>query len=266
MTPDDRYTHGHHESVLRSHRWRTVENSVAFLVPLLTPGSRVLDVGCGPATITADIADRVAPGLVTGIDASEEVIALARAEFAGVANLELRVDDVYHLAVEDASVDLVLAHQVLQHLSDPVAALRELRRVVAPDGVVAARDADFAAFAWYPEDPRLTRWMEIYHQVTARNGAQCDAGRRLLSWALEAGFTRVETSSSNWTFADREGRAFWGGLWADRVRESAFAHQALEYGLSDEAELAGVAEAFREWARRDDGTFLAVNGEVLARP
>src|SRR5690348_13442980 len=50
------YTHGHHESVLRSHRWRTAENSAAYLLPHLSSGATVLDIGCGPGTITADLA------------------------------------------------------------------------------------------------------------------------------------------------------------------------------------------------------------------
>ena len=64
--PRDRYTHGHHESVLRSYTWRTVANSAAYLVPHLDPGLSLLDVGCGPGTITVDLARRLAPGRVTG--------------------------------------------------------------------------------------------------------------------------------------------------------------------------------------------------------
>ena len=63
------YTHGHHESVLRSHTWRTAENSCAYLLPELRPGQGLLDVGCGPGTITADLALLVAPGGVVGLDA-----------------------------------------------------------------------------------------------------------------------------------------------------------------------------------------------------
>ena len=66
------YTHGHAESVLRSHRWRTAENSAAYLLPLLRPGLDLLDVGCGPGTLTADLATRVAPGRVLGLDASAD--------------------------------------------------------------------------------------------------------------------------------------------------------------------------------------------------
>ena len=56
------YTHGHAESVLRSHRTRTAANSAAYLLPHLAPGQRLLDVGSGPGTITADLATLVAPG------------------------------------------------------------------------------------------------------------------------------------------------------------------------------------------------------------
>src|SRR5262249_56263311 len=82
------YTHGHHESVLRSHRWRTVDNSAAYLASRLTPGTSVLDLGCGPGTITADIGRRVAPGRVLGIDASAGVIQDARRDAEGAANVE----------------------------------------------------------------------------------------------------------------------------------------------------------------------------------
>src|SRR5262245_33426749 len=63
---DHEYIHGHHQSVLRSHRSRTAANSDAYLLPHLQAGMTVLDVGCGPGTITCDLADVVAPGQVLG--------------------------------------------------------------------------------------------------------------------------------------------------------------------------------------------------------
>ena len=67
----DTYTHGHADAVLQSHRRRTAENSAAYLAPHLRPGLDVLDVGCGPGTITVDLAERVAPGRVTGLDVAD---------------------------------------------------------------------------------------------------------------------------------------------------------------------------------------------------
>lgn len=263
----DTYTHGHHESVLRSHTWRTAANSAAYLLPVLEPGMSLLDVGCGPGTITLDLAERVAPGRVVGIDTGDDVIAQAEARrrAVGAANVSFSTGDAYALDFADESFDVVHAHQVLQHLTDPVAALRELRRVLRPDGVLAVRDSDYGAFAWAPGDPLLDRWLELYHQVTRRNGAEPDAGRYLLGWVQEAGCTDWHATSSTWTFADPETRAWWGGLWADRVRLSAFAEQAVEYGLAEAGELDAIAGAWGRWAAAPDGFFAVLHGEVLAR-
>jgi ubiquinone/menaquinone biosynthesis C-methylase UbiE len=263
---DATYSHGHHHSVLRSHRWRTVENSAAYLIPHLAPGTDVLDVGCGPGTITFDLATRVAPGRVVGIDASADVIAQAQAAAtdAGVA-VELAVGDTYALAFGDASFDVVHGHQVLQHLADPVAALREWRRVCRPGGVMAARDADYAAMCWFPLDPALDRWLELYRTLARRNGGAPDAGRRLVSWARAAGFERVDATASVWCFATPEDRSWWGDTWAERVTASAFATQTVEAGLATADELAELAEAWRRWSTSPDGWFAVLHGEVLCR-
>ncbi len=261
------YTHGHHESVLRSHTWRTAENSCAYLLPELRPGQGLLDVGCGPGTITADLALLVAPGGVVGLDASAEVVAQAaeHAHERGLANLRFEVGDLHTLGYPDASFDVVHVHQVLQHLTDPLEALIELRRVLRPDGVLAARDGDYGMFAWAPADPVLDRWLELYDAVTARNGHDDRIGRRLPHLAHQAGFDEVAVSSSTWTFADAETRAWWGGLWADRVRHSRFAEQATAYGLSEPAELEEIAAAFTRWAGTPDGVFFVPHVEILAR-
>lgn len=262
----DTYTHGHHESVLRSHVWRTAENSAGYLLPRLQPGMNLLDVGCGPGTITLDLAGVVAPGQVLGIDTSTEVIEKARrlADDRGDSSTRFDIGDIYALDLPDDSVDVVHAHQVLQHLSDPVAALREMRRVAGPHGLVAVRDADYAAMTWFPAGEGLTAWLDVYHRVAMSNNAFPDAGRELRSWALAAGFTHVECSASAWCFAAPAERDWWGSLWATRCTESDFGKQAVERGFATDQEMTEIARAWHAWAQEDDAWFGVMHGEVLA--
>ncbi|MDQ8706369.1 class I SAM-dependent methyltransferase [Streptomyces sp. LHD-70] len=261
------YTHGHHASVLRSHTWRTAANSAAYLVGELKPHMAVLDVGCGPGTITADLAALVPQGHVTGVDAAPGILDQARATAAerGLDNVEFAVADVHALDFPDDTFCVAHAHQVLQHVGDPVQALHELRRVVKPGGIVAVRDSDYAAMTWYPRTPGLDDWLELYERVARANGGEPDAGRRLKSWALEAGFTDLTATSSTWTFSTEEERAWWSGLWAERTTDSSYARRATESGHADEAALAAISAAWRAWGEQPDGWFAVLHGELLCR-
>ncbi|NKQ52820.1 methyltransferase domain-containing protein [Amycolatopsis sp. K13G38] len=265
MTPKDVYTHGHGEVVVRSHAARTAAGSAAYLLPLLRPGMDLLDVGCGPGSITVDLAEAVAPGRVRGIEITAGPLADARRAAAerGVT-VDFAVDDAYRLSDPGDSYDVTHAHQVLQHLSDPVAALREMRRVTRPGGLVAVRDADYAAFTWWPADERLDAWLALYRAVAHGNDAEPDAGRRLLAWAHEAGFTDVTPSASVWCYARPEDRTRWGGMWAERIHSSV-GQMALERGLATAADLASISQAWRDWAAHPDGWLMIPHGELIAR-
>ncbi|MFI8089597.1 class I SAM-dependent methyltransferase [Streptomyces sp. NPDC086080] len=261
------YTHGHHESVLRSHTWRTAENSAAYLIGSLRPGMRILDIGCGPGTITADLAALVPGGHVTGLDREPGILERARAVAGerGLTNVDFAEGDVHALAFPDDTFHVVHAHQVLQHVGDPVRALREMRRVTAPGGRVAVRDSDYAAMTWYPLSPGMDDWLDLYRRVARANGGEPDAGRRLKSWALAAGFTDVTATSDTWTFSTAEERSWWSGLWADRTVASSYAERAVEGGHATGEQLRRVAEAWRAWGAREDGWFSVLHGEILCR-
>ncbi|MEV5986863.1 methyltransferase domain-containing protein [Streptomyces sp. NPDC052051] len=261
------YTHGHHESVLRSHTWRTAANSAAYLLGSLKPHMRILDIGCGPGTITADLAALVPDGRVTGVDRAPSILDQARVTAAarGVTNVDFAVADVHALPYPDDSFCVVHAHQVLQHVGDPVGALREMYRVTRPGGLVAVRDADYAAMAWYPSSEGMDDWLDLYERVARANGGEPDAGRRLVSWARRAGIRDIAATSSTWTFATAEERAWWSGLWADRTLAATYADRATEGGHASVARLRAVADAWREWGRQEDGWFSVLHAEILCR-
>ena len=264
---DSTYLHGHHDSVLRSHRWRTAENSAAYLLGHLRPGMRLLDVGCGPGTITLGLASRVGDEGVVGVDRSPEVIGEARAEAArlGRPGVRFLLGDLYALDLPGASFDVVHAHQVLQHVPDPIRALGELRRLCRPGGIVAVRDADFGGMFWQPADLAMDEWRALYCRVARAVGGEPDCGRHLATWARAAGFEQIELSASAWCFASPDARAWWGGLWSERLTESGFAASAQRNGLAGRDELERLAATWRSWLAGPDACFIVPHVELLGR-
>jgi SAM-dependent methyltransferase len=246
--------------------WRTVRNSASYLLPHLRPGLSAVDVMSGPGTITVDLARRLSPGQVLGVDSSPvrvaEAAGLAAAE--GVPNVRFVLGDGYTIPLPDASVDIVHAHQVLQHLADPVRALGEMRRVLKPSGVLAARDACYGGVTWYPDLPELGTWLRVYRSVHGFVGGDPDAGTALRAWAHEAGFTDVTSSASMWCFASAAEREWWGGSWAERVTEPDFLVPAIESGATRLADLQEIGAAWRRWAGDPDGWFGMPHGEIIA--
>ncbi len=262
----ERYTHGHHAAVLANHSARSAQNSAQFVLNQLRSGQRLLDVGCGPGTITVDLAALVDPGEVVGVDNVAGVLEGARAlaEQRGAQNVRFEHGDAYALPFESDSFDVVYAHQVLQHVARPVEVLGEMFRVLRPGGLVAVRDADYGTMIHAPADQRLERWLELYHTVARSNGGEPDAGRYLRSWVAEAGFVEQLTSASCWSYADQVATRTWGSQWSSRVSEGAFAEQAIGSGAATGDELADLAAAWREWSTKPTAFFAFLHGEVLA--
>lgn len=259
------YTHGHHEAVVSQHRKRIAAEAAAFLLPHLRPGMRLLDVGCGPGSITTGLAQAVAPGEVVAIDLSADVIAGARALAAerGVQNVRFETGSLFDWT--DSGFDVVYAHQVLQHLAEPVAALRHMHHLLTPGGLVAVRDSDYGTSTWSPPHPALDRWLALYHAVARANHAEPDAGRFLHGWLHDAGFEPVALSGTTWTFPGYDAVRTWSDSWAARTVESNLATNAIDYGLATRAELEDIAAGFREWGQQPAAFFSIGHVEALGR-
>lgn len=139
----DNYTPGYSEPILNFMARNTAETHAGFFLTELQPGERLLDAGCGPGTITVGLARKVAPGQVIGIDVEESQFEGARkqAQREGL-NLEFRKASVYELPFEDASFDAVFSHGLIESLSDPGAAIAQLRRILKPGGLIGVRAGD----------------------------------------------------------------------------------------------------------------------------
>ncbi|WP_028649615.1 class I SAM-dependent methyltransferase [Nocardiopsis sp. CNT312] len=262
-----RYTHGQHRTVTDSYRWRNAANSAAYALHEMTPGRSLLDVGCGPGSITVDLAQRVAPGPVTAVDASPEAIELARttARNTGADNIDFRVGDAHGLDLPDDSFDIVHAHQVLQHVADPVRALAEMRRVARPGAAVAVCDSDYSAMYWYPRLPELDAWMDLYQSVARANGGEPDAGRHMVAWAHAAGFTDVTYAAEAWSHSAPDRRHWWGTMWAERILVSDLGLQAVHEGHVTREELEGISQGWIRWSQDPDAVFVVPRGALLCR-
>lgn len=260
------YSHGHHPSVISTHARRTAQNSAGFLLPHLKPTDRILDLGCGPGTISVDLAALCPQGSLLGIDAVESILSQARsvAESRNVTNISFETGDANKLRFPDGEFDVVFCHQLLQHVKDPVGVLREMRRVCKKGGLVAAREADYGSFVWFPRPAELDTWAELYQKVAQSNGGEPNAGRYMHIWAREAGLSPVETSWGSWCFTGT-GAKDWAESWAGRSVHSDFAKGALRLGLVDEKGLSAVSEGWKRWAGERDGIFVVGNGEILCR-
>ncbi len=266
--PHEIYTHSHDRVVVDAHSRRIADEAAAFVRHLVRPDMLILDVGCGPGSITCDLARWVPDGRVIGVDAEATVLISARrrAETEGPTNIAFQTADAYALDFEDESFDLVYAHQLLQHLGRPIEALEEFRRVLKPDGLVAVRDADYGTMTHYPHERDIDRFFEINATVARRNGGEPDAGRRLPSWLREAGFNDPVYTSSSWAFSTLEERKWWADLWAGRTGVSTYVRRVEELGVSTNAELTDLSATFRAWAERPDAVFAFLHGEAVAQP
>ncbi len=192
------YTPGHGESAIRFMQRRTLASHGAFASRLFKPGQRILDLGCGPATITLDIARKVAPaGVVIGVDQHGEQWGDAREQAAweGLPVL-LEAMNAYALPLAAASFDGMFSHALFEHLKEPLAVLAQVRRLLKPTGFAALRSPDWGGFILEPCTHEIEAAIQARRELQARNGGDVLAGRKLGGWLREAGFIDVRTTAS----------------------------------------------------------------------
>ncbi len=175
---------------------RSAGTHAAFVLPLLRPGMRILDCGCGPGSITLGLAERIRPGGIIGIDANGDLLQQANQTAADRSlNAAFLHQDIYGLSFGAAEFDGVFSHALLEHLTQPVQALRELRRVMKPGAFIALRSGDWGGLVLEPWDESVASSLETCQQLQSEKGGDVHAGRKLGAWLRATGFHHVTPSA-----------------------------------------------------------------------
>lgn len=259
------YTQGHTPSTLAAHGARTADDTCGFFTPLLQPQHRILDVGCGPGSITATLAPLVPEGSIVGIDAGSSVIEAAKARSDLPANCTFQTGNATQLPFPDETFDVVCTSQLLCHLSDPVAGMRDMRRVVKRGGFIACREADGESVIFWPEHPGLRLWKTEQPKIMALGGGTSHAGRELVAWALQAGFERekVQFTAGPMTYSGKQGDVWWKTM-ANRQREDeSWRANARKVESVGEKGIELMIEGWESLTRDPTAVFSLLCGQVV---
>jgi SAM-dependent methyltransferase len=245
---------------------RRAARQAAFFTPYLEPGMTLLDAGCGPGSITVDLAELVAPGQVTGIDIDEGMLQLAAgyAKQRGVGNVRFEPGDLTQLAYPDESFDAVFVHGVIEYL-DKERAFAEIYRVLKPGGVVGARHGDFGGFLVYPEQPEFIESLALFARFLTRIGGDPHCGRNQFAVMRQVGFRDLKVSASYdcWTETREEARAAvnWSAI---HCTSRDYVEAMTAMGLSDRSRLEEIATAVRAFGEDENAFAAEAWGEAVA--
>ena len=262
------YAMGYSEEFLRLLARRSADKVAFHLLPHLRPGMKLLDMGCGPGTISVGLAQAVAPGELHGIDIEASQIAMAQAAAKaepGGGNAHFQVGDVNELPFEDNTFDVVHCHAVLEHLPNLGRILAGVKRVLKPGGIFSAREGLFESFFFEPDpDGQLRQATEAVAKLLSANGGHPDLGKTLKGILLQCGFCHVRSTASFESFSDEEDRTFLQGLIRGWLLSPKIKDPAIRHGIATEQDFATWGTAFDEWQANPASFGAFAWGEAIA--
>jgi ubiquinone/menaquinone biosynthesis C-methylase UbiE len=224
-----------------------------FLVPHLADDSHLLDIGCGPGSITVGLAGSV--GHLVGVDPKDEFDeARHYADEQGLGNVEFRTGDVYELDFPDDHFDACLCHSTLETLDRPLEGLLEIRRVLKPGGVLGVACVEYGGLILAGPRVDLLRW---FYAVRERlwqleNLADPYRGRQLRGLLEQAGFESVAASAKYLSYGTPEAVRSFGIDRAADCGDTWYRSDAIEHGLATEADLDDMQRAWLDWSTSAD--------------
>lgn len=219
------------------------------LPPILKPGMKILDVGCGTGSITRDIANAVGPsGYVTGIDNTEKFITSGKENHAHVKNMELMAIDLFQYQPKE-KFDLIVSARTLQWLNNVPDALLKMKSMLKPGGVLSVLDYNHKKIQWTPEPPAIMKkFYKAFLDWREHAGINNQVADDLPHLFKEAGFQNIEVinSDEHYTGGD-ENFVFRAGIWS-KVAEL---KQIAEEGFISEAERLQTIEEYDRWVEQE---------------
>ena len=259
---------GYSEAYLRILSSRSVANWSGYLAECIRPGIRVLDVGCGPGSISVGLAEAVGPGgELHGIDVAPLQVEMSAraARDRGLDNAKFRVSDVSDMPLEDGYFDLVHCSDVLAFVPDAGGALKEIKRVLKSGGVLGCREIIMDSFLIHPDPTNiLTRGYGVFADVLAADGGHPQMGKDLPGHLDRAGFADIQVSAAFEVFSGPERLKMSYDLGEEWYFTTDFETPAREYGASGANMFAEMKAARDQWYQSTGAMAAYAYGQVLA--
>jgi len=262
---EERYLGGYSPLIIESLAKRTASVEAGFFLPHLYSGMKLLDCGCGPGTITVNLAEVVAPGEVVGIDLDDKQFEVGRAHARerGVSNVRFETGNIYDLPFESNTFDAVFAHAVLYHLKTPHKALEELHRLLKPGGVIGIRDLDNGGTIFTPSNPILDKAHELIDRAHKHNGGHPFFGRSQRARLREAGFTNIQVSASYDNYGTAKATQAVGKYFAGLILQPSVSSVIIEQQWASQAELEEMSAALEAWGKHPDAFWARARCEAV---
>ena len=258
MSSKENYPIGYNSAVVQHFLRRCVQKNATFLIPHLKKENTLLDCGCGPGSITLDLASLLSQGKVVGIDKESSQIERAKslAKKRRIQNAEFQRADLLNLPFKNDTFDIAFTHAVLWTLSDFFAAIEELKRVVKPGGIIACREPYVEGLVYYPESDLLTKAFDLQFRSNREFGCDNNLGKKLSSYFTQAQLTNIQTSVSCNVYSSEEEREGRVQSSTESWRVSPWAKKIRDKKWASEEEIQEFQQALHVW-KEQPGAFMS---------